>query len=68
VAPPEALEILRGEVDETVCLEVHQDFGAIGLFYADFHQISDEEVTAILDRLGAKARAPLDGSASNAAK
>ncbi len=57
VAPPEALEALRGEVDETVCLEVHRDFGAIGFFYEDFHQIADEEVIAILDRFDEKGRA-----------
>jgi len=50
VAPPDALEALRSEADETVCLEVHSDFGAIGYFYADFHQLDDREVIAILDR------------------
>jgi putative phosphoribosyl transferase len=50
VAPPDALEALKGEADETVCLEVHADFGAIGYFYADFHQLDDDEVIAILDR------------------
>lgn len=54
VAPPSALESLGAEADETVCLEVHEDFGAIGFFYADFRQITDAEVIAILDRLGAK--------------
>ena len=52
IAPPEALELLREEVDETVCLEVHSKFGAIGYFYRDFHQLSDDEVIAILDRFG----------------
>ena len=50
VAPPDALEALEGEADETVCLEVHSAFGAIGYFYADFHQLDDREVIAILDR------------------
>jgi putative phosphoribosyl transferase len=50
VAPPDALEALKGESDETICLEVHADFGAIGYFYADFHQLDDDEVIAILDR------------------
>jgi putative phosphoribosyl transferase len=49
VAPPDTLESLRAEVDETVCLEVSANFGAIGQFYADFHQVSDHEVIAILD-------------------
>ena len=50
VAPPDALEALEREADETVCVEVHSDFGAIGYFYAEFHQIDDHEVIAILDR------------------
>ncbi|HYA80837.1 MAG TPA: phosphoribosyltransferase family protein, partial [Methylocystis sp.] len=54
VAPPSVLDTLSAEADETVCLEVHEDFGAIGFFYRDFRQISDEEVISILDRLGAK--------------
>jgi predicted phosphoribosyltransferase len=50
VAPTEALEALREEADEVVCLEHYRDFGAIGFFYADFRQIDDDEVIAILDR------------------
>ena len=50
VAPPDTLDALKAEVDETVCLEVHAAFGAIGYFYADFHQLDDDEVIAILDR------------------
>ena len=51
VAPPDVLEALRGEADEIICLEVRADFGAIGYFYADFHQLDDREVIAVLDRL-----------------
>ena len=58
VAPPDTLESLRVETDETICLETHEDFGAIGFFYADFRQIGDEEVIAILDRLGADRASP----------
>jgi predicted phosphoribosyltransferase len=50
VAPPDALDLLREEADETVCLEVHAKFGAIGYFYRDFHQLSDDEVIAILNQ------------------
>jgi len=50
VAPPDTLDALQGEADETICLEVHAAFGAIGYFYADFHQLDDDEVIAILDR------------------
>lgn len=62
VAPSETLDALRSEVDEIVCLEAHRDFGAIGFFYADFRQISDDEVISIVDRLGA-GRQPVDGKA-----
>lgn len=48
VAPPDTVESLRDEADEIVCLETPEMFGAIGFFYSDFHQISDEEVVAIL--------------------
>src|SRR5271165_7027463 len=54
VAPPSTLASLSAEADETICLETHEDFGAIGYFYADFHQISDGGVVSTLDRLGAK--------------
>ncbi len=50
VAPPKAVEDLRGEVDEVVCLEKPEEFFAIGQFYRDFHQVSDEEVIALLKK------------------
>jgi putative phosphoribosyl transferase len=53
VAPTEVLRELRAEADEIVCLEAHRHFGAIGFYYADFGQIADEEVTAILANLSA---------------
>jgi predicted phosphoribosyltransferase len=57
-AAPDTLESLRVETDETVCIETHEDFGAIGFFYTAFRQIGDEEVIAILDRLGADRASP----------
>jgi putative phosphoribosyl transferase len=50
VAAAETLESLRPEVDETVCLLTPQTFGAIGEFYRDFNQTSDDEVITLLDR------------------
>lgn len=50
VAPTESLPAMRAEADEVVCLEDHELFGAIGYFYRDFHQISDQEVTDTLTR------------------
>lgn len=48
VAPTDTLKKLRGEADEIVCLEDYEQFGAIGLFYSDFRQVSDTEVIKIL--------------------
>jgi putative phosphoribosyl transferase len=55
VAAPEALEALRGEVDEVVCLRAPRELGAIGFFYHDFHQLSDAEVRELLDRAARRA-------------
>ena len=48
VAPAESIEALRSEADEIVCLETPDDFFAVGQFYRDFHQVSDDEVRKIL--------------------
>jgi putative phosphoribosyl transferase len=48
VAPSDSLTELRREADDMVCLEVDSVFGAIGLYYRDFRQVSDEEVIEIL--------------------
>jgi predicted phosphoribosyltransferase len=54
VAPTDSLAAMRGEADEVVCLESYEAFGAIGLFYSDFRQISDQEVTEALARFPLK--------------
>jgi putative phosphoribosyl transferase len=48
VAPLEAVDALRREVDEVVCLWTPEPFFAIGLHYVDFHQIGDNEVVELL--------------------
>ena len=50
VAPTETLAAMREEADDVVCLEDYVDFGAIGFFYADFRQVSDNEVIAALKK------------------
>ncbi|MDP1692686.1 MAG: phosphoribosyltransferase [Burkholderiaceae bacterium] len=52
VAPSDTLALLRGEVDEIVCLAEPFPFHAIGLYYRDFHQVGDDEVLAALDAAG----------------
>jgi predicted phosphoribosyltransferase len=50
VAPSESLDEMQSEADDIVCLEDHRQFGAIGVYYADFRQVSDEEVIRTLAR------------------
>jgi len=50
VAPTDTIAELRSEADDVVCLEDHEFFGAIGLYYADFRQVSDQEVIEMLGR------------------
>jgi predicted phosphoribosyltransferase len=54
VAPTETLAAMREEADEVVCLEDHEFFGAIGLYYSDFRQVSDEEVASALQHFPAQ--------------
>jgi predicted phosphoribosyltransferase len=49
VAPPEAIERMRGEADEIISLIVEPDFGAVGRFYIDFRPTSDEQVIDLLE-------------------
>ena len=48
VASPEALALVRPLADEVVCLLVPDRFQAVGQFYRDFPQVSDDEVEALL--------------------
>jgi uncharacterized protein (TIGR00369 family) len=57
VAPPSADQSLRGAADEVICLEMPDRFLAIGEWYEDFAQTSDEEVVALLRAAQAGARA-----------
>jgi len=50
VAPAESIEALRSDADEIVCLETPEDFFAVGQFYSDFRQVSDDQVKAILSK------------------
>jgi predicted phosphoribosyltransferase len=54
VAPSDTITQLRREVDALICLEMPESFGAIGYFYRDFRQVSDQEVVAMLERFPAK--------------
>lgn len=48
VAPRDALELLRPKVQRVVCLHEPDPFWAVGAHYTDFHQVSDQEVQAVM--------------------
>jgi len=49
VASPEAVQALRSEADDVVCLATPHPFRAVGLWYRDFGQTSDGEVRQLLE-------------------
>ncbi|WP_152947657.1 phosphoribosyltransferase [Desulfofundulus thermobenzoicus] len=50
VAPTDVVDRLGEEVDRLVVLLVPEDFYAVGQFYQDFSQTTDEEVITLLGR------------------
>lgn len=56
VAPSDAIEAMRAEADELVSLMTPEPFEAISVYYEDFHQLRDEEVTDFLNRAAARQR------------
>jgi putative phosphoribosyl transferase len=50
IAAPEACEELQAEVDDIVCAVTPEPFYAVGLWYKDFSQTTDEEVRELLAR------------------
>jgi putative phosphoribosyl transferase len=48
VAPSEVVARIKAEVDDIVCLMTPDAFYAISIYYADFTQLTDDDVTAIL--------------------
>ncbi|MGA3293344.1 MAG: phosphoribosyltransferase [Candidatus Acidiferrales bacterium] len=50
VAPLSTCHRLRSMVDDLVCVDMPEAFYAIGQFYGDFSQVTDEEVTDLIHR------------------
>lgn len=50
VAPPSAVEELKQEVDEVVCIFTPEPFDGVGRWYQDFSQTTDQEVRDLLKR------------------
>src|SRR6266496_5121403 len=56
VGPPDTCHELEEQADETICLSMPEFFQAVGQYYEDFSQTSDEDVRELLAR-GAQQRA-----------
>ena len=50
VAPRESCEELRREADQVICIATPHPFGAVGLWYEDFAQVTDAEVCKLLEQ------------------
>jgi putative phosphoribosyl transferase len=57
VGAPSTCEELAELADEIVCARTPEPFSAVGLWYADFSQTTDEEVRTLLDEHAAHLRA-----------
>jgi putative phosphoribosyl transferase len=66
VAPRGWQARIAGAADELVCVHTPRDFFAIGQFYADFSQTTDDEVIACLQRAAAPASRPPAAAAAAA--
>lgn len=49
VAPRQSCEELRREADHVICAATPEPFGAVGLWYEDFAQVTDNEVCKLLE-------------------
>jgi putative phosphoribosyl transferase len=58
VAPQDAVAALQHDVDQLVCLRQPAFFHAVGAHYIDFHQVSDDEVVALMDAARERAASP----------
>jgi putative phosphoribosyl transferase len=59
IAPPETCDAFRDVVDDIVCARTPEPFYAVGLWYEDFSQTTDDEVRELLER-----SAPVAGAGS----
>ena len=50
IAPPETCAALRRDADDVVCAVTPEPFYAVGLWYEDFTQTTDDEVHDLLER------------------
>jgi len=58
VCPPRTARLLAPEVDDLISLHAPEDFVAVGLWYRDFEQVTDDEVVALLQKARREHGAP----------
>lgn len=58
VASAESCEALSQEVDDIICLRTPEPFRAVGYWYEDFSETSDDEVRELLQRAAAAVEQP----------
>jgi putative phosphoribosyl transferase len=57
-APPESLALIANEADDVICLHSPEAFFAVGEFFQDFSEVTDEMVVATLAGSATPATAP----------
>ncbi len=62
VGSSEGLDTLREVADQVVCLNTPPSFGAVGAFYLDFTQTTDDEAMALLREAGCASTLPLQAA------
>lgn len=63
VAPPDTVTRFRGLCDEVLAVDVPEYFlGAVGAYYTDFRQLTDEDVIEELARFRRAAPSPVPGT------
>lgn len=63
VGSPDAIASLAGGADDVVCLRTPRGFRAVGQWYLDFAQVSDDEVAELLRQAGEGVREPMPSGA-----
>lgn len=58
VAPPDTIQHLQREADEVVCLYAPAEFGAVGEFFEDFSEVTDDDVVRLLTPADAQRQTP----------
>jgi len=65
VAPSDTVQRLKQEADDVVCLATPEPFSAVGRWYREFPQTSDDEVRSLLERASSMSATPLNATKSH---